>query len=201
MKNKVIIFEGLNNTLKTTIINNFMSKTSDNFHILHYGKPPKIDNVIQYQEQQYVEMFQLLDTPNFNFILDRSHLGECVWAPVYREYDNSDKILQLEENFLNRTNKDVFLFTLIDSEFERYMKRDDKLSFHDGDKERHNDEIEYFTNIHNRSNIENKWIIDLKYFYLSPESDHLADLAMLEYIQKNLGIHLPEESHDRQYST
>lgn len=91
-----------------------------------------------------------------DFIFDRSHLGEAVYAPLYRKYDG-DYVFSIEEKYVDELRDNLFLIVLI-NDAETVIKRDDGLSFSIDvtDKRR---EIDYFIEAYNRSNIKNKILI------------------------------------------
>ena len=108
----------------------------------------------------YKEMFNIIkNNPNMNFVLNRSHLGEYIYGPLYRQYDAS-YIWELEKDFIKAYNNDVFLFVLID-EVSNLMKREDGKSFTLDEKVKQN-EIDLFTSAFKKSNIKNKLLINIK---------------------------------------
>lgn len=184
MVNNIIIFEGQDRCLKSTIINRLIqSDERHNYHTLHYGKPPKIANVQQYQQTTYRQMFELLHSGK-DFILDRSHLGEMIWSPIYRNYDAKPFIQSQEkqwyENVKDKTN--VFLFILVDSNYEKWKKRDDNQGLNStSDQEKHETEIEHFRNSLKMTCIEKRFMFDLCHFY-KENSDRIDDVALYNHI-------------------
>lgn len=169
------------------MINRLIYTDADHhYHTIHYGKPPKIDTVQQYQEQVYREMFEII-SKNTSFILDRSHLGEMIWSPIYRNYDSKPFIQEIEKEwyFSQRGEKKIFLFILVDSNFENWQKRDDGNGLNNGNLEKHMQEIVHFKNSLNYTCIESKFLIDLKYWYIE-NTNRIDDQKLFDYIYKTI---------------
>lgn len=184
MTNNIIIFEGQDRCLKSTMINRLIQTDEEhNYHTLHYGKPPKMENVQAYQEKTYLQMFDLLNTSK-DFILDRSHLGEMIWSPIYRNYDAKPFIQNIEKKWYqkNKTEKNIFLFILVDSTYDKWIKRDDRQGLNNtGNLEKHLTEIQYFKDSLNMTCIERKFLFDLKWWYLE-NSDRIDDNGLFNHI-------------------
>ncbi len=160
-----IIIEGLDNTGKSTLIDNLVKHFNHlTIHKIHYGStglPP--EETKTHAKKLFREFFILLNMANsFGdscFIADRSHLGEMVYGPKYRNY-SGDYVLDIEQEFVNNAFwKDLFLITLVD-EPQNLIDRDDGLSI-----SVKTEDIEYekaaFERAHNLSNIENKLFINI----------------------------------------
>lgn len=96
----------------------------------------QIKNVIEtsdlskwvYQEDTNQNMFELMKT-KVPIIFDRTHLGEMVYAPMYRNYPG-DYVFELEEDFVKgsaKKAKATVLVLLVTSNTE--MLQDDGMSF------------------------------------------------------------------------
>ncbi len=111
-----------------------------------------------YQESANISMFQLLssDAP---IIFDRSHLGEMVYAPLYRGYDGN-YVFDMEKEFLNALPKErlnsIKLILLTTSNFDIIV--DDGLSFNPQNKGREQD---LFVQAFEKSAIPNKVIVNV----------------------------------------
>jgi len=166
------------------MINRLIQKDeAHNYHTLHYGKPPKIETVQDYQEKTYKEMFDLLNCDK-SFILDRSHIGEMIWSPIYRKYDAKPFIQKLEKKWFqeNKTSKNIFLFILVDSNYDKWKLRDDNQGLNNtSDKEKHLTEIEHFRDSLNMTSIEQKYLFDLTHWY-KENSDRIDDTALFNYL-------------------
>ena len=128
--NKYII-EGIDRLGKDTLINGILNKRG--FHqVLHYSIPLKLAAYnhgtnghtvlsdaeeeklayFQYQRASFRTMFTILRDATFaHMIFNRAHLGECVYAPLYRGY-SGDYIFDLEEDFKIKDNTNVRLILL-----------------------------------------------------------------------------------------
>jgi deoxyadenosine/deoxycytidine kinase len=85
-----ILWEGENATGKSTLIQELMTEDpSLCFHHFAFPLGDGYEQKIGFQMGQFHLMFDFLDQlgdagPFFMF--DRSHIGEYVWSPIYREY-------------------------------------------------------------------------------------------------------------------
>lgn len=184
--NKTIIFEGLDRCLKDTLIQKVKDFLPPS-HILHYSKPPKTKNQEVYQRDSFYQMFKLiafnalfLPENKATLILNRSHIGEFVYSPIYREYDGS-YVFDLEKKDLD-VLQSVYLITLVDSNLSAYLKRDDGNSFSSSNEEKIQMEIDRFKEASSKSYIPNKLLIDLNNYYLN-ESQINDDKILTEILQ------------------
>lgn len=111
-----------------------------------------------YQEECNRIMFNLLTT-SASIIFDRTHLGEMVYAPLYRNY-SGEYVYQNETDLIEAKpftlKDDVRMILLITSNFE--MLQDDGLSFNFANKE---EEQNRFIEAFHRSQLPNKVIVDV----------------------------------------
>jgi thymidylate kinase len=165
-KNLFIICDGPDNVGKGTLIKNIQNYFNDyTLHVLHYSNV-KFPSVcfLQQSTKLYIEMFQFMKYVNRSkksgVICDRSHLGEMIYGPIYRNYDG-EYVLDIEKKFSKYKNfwNKIILITLIDNP-ENLIKRDDGLSFSTNIKNKII-EIDNFKNAHNKSTIKNKLLIDI----------------------------------------
>ncbi len=120
---KSFIIEGLDRLGKSTLIEGIQNKLG--FHqVIHYEKPkvldcykayseqkaPEVSPQRMYQEDSFRTMFQILRS-SASVILDRAHLGECVYAPMYRNYPG-DYVFDLEQEFHMHASTDVRMILL-----------------------------------------------------------------------------------------
>lgn len=166
-----IIIEGPDNVGKSTLISNLKNHYNTiTLHNLHYSNV-KGSN-IEYCKKLYFEMFSLL-TSDKSFICDRSHLGEMVYGPLYRDY-SGEFVLDIEKQF---DTSEITLITLID-DAESLIERDDGLSFStDIDIKRR--ELSNFINAHVKSNIKNKLLVNIKDF-----NEELLKNHIIKFINK-----------------
>lgn len=166
----IVILEGPDNVGKSSItkeVHKLLVENNYLVHQLHYSSIPGLSlekNKI-YSKKLYIDMFETLMTrtyqSNYNvaFILDRSHIGEMIYSPMYRKY-SGDYVLDIEcyyTKFLEFWNS-IYLITIIDSP-ENLIARDDGLSF-SIDKVKKQIEIDGFIRANKLSNIKNKFIVE-----------------------------------------
>jgi thymidylate kinase len=184
MRNLFIIVEGPDNVGKSTLIQNIKNQFEDiTFHALHYSnvKQSSADAVVEYSTKMYNEMFKLMvHTVAFDksgIICDRSHLGEMVYGPIYRGY-TGEYVLDIEKQYTNMLSvwDNLILITCYD-EPENLIIRDDGLSF-STDFQKKCNEIAGFLNAHEKSNIKNKLLINIK-----EHDEEEAITAVVKYIQ------------------
>lgn len=102
------LLEGLDGLGKDTLLGGIQSRYG--YHqVLHYTKPillefysektPPSIALRKYQEASFRTMFQLLTgAPSAKIICNRAHLGECVYAPLYRKY-SGEYVFEFEREF------------------------------------------------------------------------------------------------------
>lgn len=160
MKKNQFLIDGIDRLGKSTLVNSLLQELG--YHlVIHYDKPKLLNyyvhedksyNLKQYQVDCNRQMFELLNNPLNKLIIDRTHLGELVYAPLYRDY-SGDYVYQFEKDY-NTENARLILLTT--SNFELCV--DDGESFNFDNKER---EQQLFVDAFNKSNIEDKIIIDV----------------------------------------
>lgn len=158
------IIEGLDRLGKSTLIEGIQNRYG--YHlVIHYEKPKVLstyleatdDNVMvaqhQYQFDSFVTMFDLLENAHGPFILDRAHLGEMVYAPLYRGYPG-DYVFELEQEYdLEGTR-----LILLTEDFTKSKHfKDDGESL--GPESARAKEQELFIKAFNKSTITNKKIV------------------------------------------
>lgn len=163
---KIIFIEGPDNTGKSTQIRriyNVLSRTSPT-HIVHYAgfSGVSAEESEMMSKRMYRDMFRMIDwatRANTNLIFDRSHIGEMVYAPIFRKY-SGDFVLEIEKEFSNSSWwSNLCLITFVD-EPENLIGRDDGLSF-STDREIKQEEVDGFARAHNLSSIEKKWFMNI----------------------------------------
>ncbi len=161
----IIMFDGPDNVGKSTqsklLLRYMINKPT---YIIHFSNIPSITpkQSRQYSELMYHDMFMLMlesDRQDRNLMFDRTHLGEFVYSPIYRNY-SGEYVFRIERQFEKTGifNK-IILFTFID-EPENLIRRDDGKSF-SIDIEKKKREIELFKEAHTRSLIERKYLINI----------------------------------------
>jgi len=104
-----------------------------------------------------------------NIILNRSHLGEYVYSPIYRGYEGK-WIFDLEESFLNSCYehfKKIKLFVLYDSNNLQLNAREDGKSLSKSDNQKMSFERERFIKAYEKSKIPCKRIFDISNYPLN----------------------------------
>jgi len=162
---KFIIIEGTDNTGKDTQQNLIIKKVNDLvFQKLHYSSLPFKDDKekhITYSQNLYNYIFKLMiasKDKDINIIFNRSHLGESVYSPLYREY-SGDYVFDIEKQYVHSLRKELYLITLTNDP-HTILKRDDGKSFY-GNEEEVKAEVDGFNRAHRLSKIKNKLKIHL----------------------------------------
>jgi len=162
---KFIIIEGTDNVGKDTQQNLIIERISNLvFHKLHYSSLPfrkDRDLHANYSKKMYRDMFEMMlacKDKNINLIFNRSHLGETVYAPLYRGY-SGDYVLDIEKDYVKALRENLYLITLVNDP-HTILKRDDGKSFY-GNEEEVKAEVDGFSRAHRLSKIKNKQLINV----------------------------------------
>lgn len=161
-----IIIEGtdaLGKDTQISFIEKEFEKRGKAVHIIHYSniKLDTNEDIKIASQIRYREMFNLIsDVPENNvLILNRSHIGEAVYSPIYRKY-NGDYVFHFEKEFVDRDASNTKLIVFTDTPeavIERDKKRGDGLSFSlDLDKKKQ--ELEAFERAYEMSSLNKKLI-------------------------------------------
>ena len=132
----VYIIEGLDRLGKSTLIKNIQHRFGF-YQVIHFSKPEILDKyrleaatipsgqmVAQsffgeqqylYQKDSFKNMFRMMSTPvvGTRIIFDRAHLGEMVYAPMYRGYAG-DYVMDLERMYAMEYSHRVRMILLIE---------------------------------------------------------------------------------------
>jgi hypothetical protein len=157
------IIEGVDSLGKDTLIEAIQNKNGY-YPVIHYQKPKILEkyNHIDifgspeycYQYASFCNLMQLLNS-KIKLITNRSHLGEYVYADLYRGY-NGSYVFDLEEKSeLNKLNH-IKLVLLTTSDFS--FTKDDGENFNFDNIKL---EQEKFIDAFNQSIIPNKIIVDI----------------------------------------
>ena len=159
--NKVIIVDGPDNVGKSTLIRNLKNKLNNEIFInLSFSNIYQKDkeSYIYYSKQLYNNMFKICEYQIVNLknsiIIDRSHISEMVYSPMYRNY-SGDYVLDIEKKY---DLSNFFLILLIDTP-ENLISRDDGLSY-SIDINKKNKELKLFHNAFEKTKIK-KIIINI----------------------------------------
>ena len=160
------IIDGLDRLGKSTVIQGIQDKLGF-FQVIHYEKPKLlkcfdelskkigVPPLKMYQEESFSEMFAILNS-SASVILDRAHIGECVYAPLYRNY-SGDYIFALEKMFSMERNTQVRMILLTEDFASSKHFDDDGKSLGTADKRE--EEQKLFIEAFEKSIIPNKKII------------------------------------------
>ena len=101
-----VIVEGLDRVGKDTLISELQHRLGYRL-VLHYQKPVALrvyadrfgsDALREYQRASFRTMLSILRDEERQVICNRSHLGEFVYAPLYRKYDGG-YVFELEREY------------------------------------------------------------------------------------------------------
>lgn len=164
------LIDGIDRLGKSTLCENIRHELGY-AQLVHSSKPVKLDkhrhqslrhsfhecSLERYQRACNANMFKMISS-GASLIFDRTHLGEMVYAPLYRKYDG-DYVFDLEANYNTpggSNNLNARLVLLITTNFE--MLKDDGESFNWDNKVK---EQQMFLRAFIRSNIRDKVIVDV----------------------------------------
>ena len=150
-----IIIEGIDRLGKSTLVDGIVNQLG--YHTkIHLGKPEVldiykdllVDPLKLYQQKTFHNMFKMIDS-GADLIFDRGHLGEHVYAPLYRKYDTS-YIYGLEKNCTGN----VTLILLVTNNFDICIDDGDSFNFNNKKTEQSR-----FIDAYWASTIQNKHVI------------------------------------------
>lgn len=179
-----IVVDGIDRCGKSTQIKLLQKHLIDKpTHVIHYSAIPGIspEQSKEYSEILYRDMFDLMHDAYYkgrNLIFDRSHIGEFVYAPIYRNYSGS-YVFEIEQEYeLNPFFQHIVLIVLID-EPQNAINREDGNSF-STDVTIKSLEIDKFKQAYELSFIKNKLLINIA--GKSIDDVHNSILSLLENI-------------------
>jgi hypothetical protein len=158
---KKLLIEGLDRLGKDLLVRGVLNKYGY-YQVLHFSKPQALDvytaqepstALQRYQEESFRTLFQLLLAPEAKVICNRAHLGECVYAPLYRGY-SGDYVFEIERTFRADTLTAARLLLLTEDFEAGHHFVDDGLGLGDASKRR--DEQARFLAAFERSTIADK---------------------------------------------
>lgn len=161
-----VIFESTDAMGKDTqiaFVEKEFEKRGKAVHIIHYSniKLDTNEDIKKASELRYREMFNILNrSDDLNiFVLNRAHLGEAIYSPIYRNY-SGDFVFDFEKDFVSKDHQPTKLIVFTDDAekcLERDKKRNDGKSF-SLDLEKRKQEIEAFERAYNMSVLDKKLI-------------------------------------------
>ena len=122
----IMIVEGIDASGKSTLVKK-LAKSYRTTNVLHFEFPQGSDNQERalWQKAQFDLLFKTMSTFNNRFqvlILDRSHIGERVWGPLYRGLDVS-YLDELEKNY---SHLDVKIICMTADEKDVLQRHDER---------------------------------------------------------------------------
>lgn len=163
----IVVIEGMDRCGKDTCIS-YIKKSllqqnqNSTVHVMHYSNiPDGVEEVESRSFNMYVDMFRIIRYAidnDINLILNRSHIGESVYSPIYRGY-SGQYVFDIEKQFQDCLSE-MKLIVLVDSSF-RCADRDDGQSLSKKSKVKMTDELFLFTEALHKSNIHSKILIDI----------------------------------------
>lgn len=155
------VIEGVDRLGKSSLIDGIVNRFGYH-HIVHYAKPVNTAaykagdrNDYYYQADSFRIGFRTLMSTGVPVIFDRFHLGECVYANMYRGYDGG-YVHEIEKEFNMQAWNTTRLILLTTSNFD--IVTDDGLSFDFSKKEQ---EQEMFIRAFNKSIFKDKVLVDV----------------------------------------
>lgn len=172
----VFAIEGLDRLGKSTLIKNLKNHIGF-YQVIHFSKPEildvhylnmfdsgspgddraKRDALFMYQSRSF-ENSMLIAKSGARVIYDRWHLGECVYAPMYRKYDG-DYVFDIERRHKMDSAQNIRLILLTEDFVMSNHFQDDGLSLGSASRENRMAEQQRFISAFNKSIIVDKKII------------------------------------------
>ncbi len=157
-----LLIEGLDRLGKDTLIQGILDRHGY-YQVLHFTKPLRLDFYArndpssafrEYQDASFRTLFQLLQAaPAAKILCNRAHLGECVYAPIYRGY-SGEYVFDIERAFDAHQLPDTRFVLLTENFGASKHFEDDGLSL--GGAEKRRDEQKRFLAAFEQSTIRDK---------------------------------------------
>lgn len=172
----IVIIEGIDRIGKSTCSKHL--KDAHGFSTMHFGRPEGDDSRQRafYQKatfQRTFEWMRSLDNQPSRVVMDRGHLGEWVYGPMYRGDSGVDLgyLWESESELMN-----TYLVLLHHQDLDIIRKRDDGLGF---DISKIEEEQKRFVEAFDRSNLRNKTILDVTSLTIGSMLKNLTDILGL----------------------
>lgn len=183
-----IIVEGLDRCGKTTQIKRMMKYFMDKpIQCLHYTAIPGVtpSEQTEFFKKTFADMFALiLGNKNKVWILDRSHLGETVYGPIYRPNEDINYVWYYEGAFHIKKREDIALIILYDSSFKNVTERDDGDSL-STNLDMVKKEVEGFKRAYKSTSIQKKIMIDIAGKDVDQVSEEIKEFLIESKLIKN----------------
>lgn len=177
-KYNTIIIEGPDRVGKDTQIqairNHFQG---DLWQVLHYSKPPKLENTddyILYQSSLFNQMFGLAFVIP-KLILNRSHIGEAVYAN-YRGY-NGAYVFDIEKEWKDSETDPATVVIILITDAEQLVKRDDGESFYKNVEDAKS-EVGRFIAAYHATSFTNKHLINVSGKTIDEVTKEIIDILL-----------------------
>lgn len=121
---KLVIFEGVDNTGKSTQAKILMRDYPFYSEYVHFSYPKDGRSESQYTD--YANFMNRIFRQYFGTVADRSHIGEMVYGPLYRK-GKMKHVLNLEKMYPETMSSTVLI--LFEDKPSNIIKRDDGRSF------------------------------------------------------------------------
>jgi len=159
---KVIIFDGLDNTGKSTqikLLSDYMTYLGKKVCVKHFSMPPAdMSNAdkAEYQNNAYKEYAKELMTYNkenvYDYVfIDRCWYSEYVYGQLYRERDELDLLMNMycieESLIVDLGINNIFLFMFSANKADFLVKNEDGYSISKGNINKIKKEMKIFNNI------------------------------------------------------
>lgn len=160
LRPKLIIFEGQDRVGKTTLIKSLRKMIKNPKVIGLASSSPPSDVTDDWSYTHYYKlmgMTELLLQTGWTVIMDRFHIGETVYGPIYRK-SKTDYIWDYESEIFG-DNPNIWLITLV-ADPEDLVARDDGES-NEASIAEYKKTKDAFEESHHRSSIQNKLLINV----------------------------------------
>lgn len=163
---KVIIIEGTDNIGKDSLISKILEEFPTTT-LIHCSVPYARNNKIAAKEQDvlFQSYVDAINRGDYNkthcVILNRSWTGEYVYGVMYRNRDENDILIKInnwERELINNSN-DVYYIQLLSSSSKLLQQNEDNKSLSNGDENKIIEETQRFENIFKLSIIPHKKLI------------------------------------------
>lgn len=173
----VIAIEGIDRIGKSTCCKHLVD--NHGFSQLHFGKPEGSTDAERalYQKGTFTNLFSLasaIEGQKAKVVLDRAHLGELVYGPIYRAGSGVD--LEYVHDLERKSPGCIKLVLLVHRNLGIVRLRDDGLGF---DINRLGEESQTFERAFERSQLRDKHLIDVTEKSIS---------EMLDALERVLGL-------------
>jgi thymidylate kinase len=157
----IYVIEGMDNCGKTSVINHLIKNDPEPRRlVLHSSTPPKGVDALEWSMEHYQNIMDValsLSDDGWSIYMDRAHLGECVYGPIYRN-TNGDWVFDLEEDLCySGDDEEIYLIVLVGTD-KHCKEYDDGLNI---SSDKFSIERDLFKKAFNNSTIKKKILIEM----------------------------------------